>query len=146
MSGLKISSPAFSHNGMMPDKYTCHGEDVSPPLQIDGVPAEAKSLAIVVDDPDAPMSTWVHWIIWNIDPSKTNIGEGESPGTEGINDFDRHSYRGPCPPGGTHRYFFNVYALDKMLDIPDSSEKDDLEWEMEGHVISKGRLVGLFTK
>jgi Raf kinase inhibitor-like YbhB/YbcL family protein len=146
MAELKISSPAFAHNTMIPDKYTCHGENISPPLRISGVPNDAKTLLLIMDDPDAPMGTWVHWIVWNIGPSITEIPENSVPGTEGINDFDRHSYGGPCPPSGTHRYFFKFYALDKELKIPKESEKDDLEWEIEGHVLAKGELIGLYKK
>jgi len=145
---LKIRSPAFEHNGFIPSKYTCDGQDVSPQLNIEGIPSEAKSLVLIVDDPDAPMGTWVHWVVWNIPvTSRTSrIEEASVPGVEGINDFGKHSYGGPCPPSGTHRYFFKVYALDTMLELDPSSKKADVERAMQGHVLAKEELIGLYKR
>ena len=145
MKGLTISSPAFKNNGFIPPKYTCDGNDVNPPLNIEGVPKETQSLALIVDDPDAPMGTWDHWVVWNIPPAE-KIMENSVPGTEGLNDFRRRSYGGPCPPSGTHRYFFKVYALDTRLDLSPSSRKKDVERAMKGHVIAEGELVGLYRR
>jgi len=145
MKELTISSPAFKNNGFIPPKYTCDGNDVNPPLNIEGVPKETQSLALIVDDPDAPMGTWDHWVVWNIPPAE-KIMENSVPGTEGLNDFRRRSYGGPCPPSGTHRYFFKVYALDTRLDLSPSSRKKDVERAMKGHVIAEGELVGLYRR
>jgi len=142
---LTISSPVFKNNGFIPPKYTCDGNDVNPPLNIEGVPKETQSLALIVDDPDAPMGTWDHWVVWNIPPAE-KIMENSVPGTEGLNDFRRRSYGGPCPPSGTHRYFFKVYALDTRLDLSPSSRKKDVERAMKGHVIAEGELVGLYRR
>jgi len=142
---LTISSPVFKNNGFIPQKYTCDGNDVNPPLNIEGVPKETQSLALIVDDPDAPMGTWDHWVVWNIPPAE-KIMENSVPGTEGLNDFRRRSYGGPCPPSGTHRYFFKVYALDTRLDLSPSSRKKDVERAMKGHVIAEGELVGLYRR
>jgi len=135
----------FKNNGFIPQKYTCDGNDVNPPLNIEGVPKETQSLALIVDDPDAPMGTWDHWVVWNIPPAE-KIMENSVPGTEGLNDFRRRSYGGPCPPSGTHRYFFKVYALDTRLDLSPSSRKKDVERAMKGHVIAEGELVGLYRR
>lgn len=145
MNELKITSPAFKNNGFIPVKYTCDGDDVNPPLKIDGIPKETKSLAIIVDDPDAPMGTWVHWVVWNISPTE-KIEESSAPGVEGLNDFNKHSYGGPCPPSGTHRYFFKIYALDTKLDIKTNSRKEDVERVMKGHILAKGEIVGLYSR
>jgi hypothetical protein len=135
----------FKHNGYIPAKYTCDGENVNPPLNIRGFPKETKSLVLIVDDPDAPMGTWDHWVVWNISPRET-IKENTVPGTEGLNDFRKHSYGGPCPPSGTHRYFFKVYALDTMLELSPNSKKRDVEKAMIGHMLSKGEIVGLYRR
>ncbi len=145
MKELTIRSPVFENNKLIPAKYTCDGEDVNPPLAIDGAPDETKSMVLVVDDPDAPMGTWDHWIVWNIPPTK-KIEENTVPGTEGINDFRKHSYGGPCPPSGTHRYFFKVYALDAKLDLSSNSRKKYVEKAMQGHILAKGELVGLYRR
>lgn len=145
MKELTIRSPVFENNKLIPAKYTCDGEDVNPPLTIDGAPDETKSMVLVVDDPDAPMGTWDHWIVWNIPPTK-KIEENTVPGTEGINDFRKHSYGGPCPPSGTHRYFFKVYALDAKLDLSSNSRKKYVEKAMQGHILAKGELVGLYRR
>lgn len=145
MPELKITSPAFQHNGLIPAKYTCDGEDINPALQVEGVPEGTQSLALVVDDPDAPMGTWDHWTVWNIPPSN-QVKENSVPGTEGRNSFRRNNYGGPCPPGGTHRYFFKVYALDVKLTLNPNSNKKDLEKAMQGHVLAKGEIIGKYAR
>jgi Raf kinase inhibitor-like YbhB/YbcL family protein len=145
MKQLRINSSAFENNGYIPSKYTCDGEDVNPPLNIEGLPKETLSLTLIVDDPDAPMGTWDHWIVWNIEPTE-KVEENKVPGIEGINDFHRHSYGGPCPPSGTHRYFFKVYALDTMLDLDVNSRKKDVERAIKHHIIAKGHVIGLYKR
>lgn len=143
---MKLTSPVFKNNQMIPSIYTCQGKNVSPPLQISETPNNTKSLALIVDDPDAPMGTWVHWIVWDISPQKVGISEGETPGKQGKNDFGDLNYGGPCPPSGTHRYFFKLYALDSVPKLPEGSTKDDLLKGMEGHIIEKIELIGLYKK
>jgi len=145
MRELAVTSPVFVDGGRIPLKYTCDGDNVNPPLNIKGIPEGTKSLVLIVDDPDAPMGTWVHWVVWNI-PPKEEIRENSVPGTEGMNDFRKRSYGGPCPPSGTHRYFFRVYALDTKLDLAPSSRKKDVEGAMKGHIIAEGQLVGLYSR
>jgi len=142
---LRITSPSFQNNGAIPAKYTCDGNDVNPPLNITGIPREAKSLVLIVDDPDASMGTFVHWVVWNI-PPKERIEENSVPGVEGMNDFRKRSYGGPCPPSGTHRYFFKLYALDVKLDLKTNSRKEDVEKAIEGHVLARGEIVGLYRR
>ncbi len=145
MKELRITSSAFVHEGFIPAKYTCDGDDINPPLEIDGIPERAQSLVLIVDDPDAPMGTWDHWVVWNIPPAK-KIEENSVPGTEGLNDFGKHSYGGPCPPSGTHRYFFKIYALDTKLALNPNSRKKDVERAMEAHVLAKGEILGLYAR
>jgi len=148
MGELKIISSAFPSDGSIPAKYTCDGADLSPPLEIGDVPAPAKSLALIVDDPDAPVGNWVHWVVWNIDPGIREVGEGKVParGIEGKNDWGRNSYGGPCPPSGTHRYFFKLFALDTTLNLGHATTKKDLERAMEGHILARGQLIGLYKR
>ena len=145
MEILSVSSPVFKNNELIPVKYTCDGEDVNPPLVIQGLPKETGSLVLIVDDPDAPMGTWDHWIVFNIRPTN-RIEENTIPGIEGVNTWERHSYGGPCPPSGTHRYFFKVYALDSLLTLNSSVNKKDVEKAMQGHLLAKGELVGLYSR
>ena len=145
MVELKISSQAFENNGVIPVKYTCDGDDVNPPLNIEGIPEKAESLVLIVDDPDAPIQTWVHWVVWNIPPTG-RIEEKSVPGIEGMNSFKRRSYGGPCPPFGTHRYFFKVYVLDTKLDLNPNSSKKDVERAIEGHVLAKGEIIALYSR
>ncbi len=148
MDEIALTSPAFQNNGDIPAKYTCQGDDVNPPLKISGTPEGAKSIVLIMDDPDAPAGTWDHWVVWNIRPATTEINENSvPPGTvQGKNSWGRNGYGGPCPPSGKHRYFFRLYALDIELDIPQSSGKVDVEKAMEGHVIGRTHLVGLYQK
>jgi len=145
MEELTITSSVFENKGVIPAKYTCDGENVNPPLSVDGVPEGTESLVLIVDDPDAPMGTWDHWVVWNIPPAK-KIEENSVPGTEGLNDFGKHSYGGPCPPSGTHRYFFKFYALDRKLDLPSNSRKRNVEKAMEEHILAKGQIIGLYSR
>jgi Raf kinase inhibitor-like YbhB/YbcL family protein len=142
---LYITSPAFENNGFVPSKYTCDGADVNPPLKIKDIPKGTESLVLIVDDPDAPMGTWDHWIVWNIPPTVA-IDEDSVPGIEGMNDFKKHSYGGPCPPSGTHRYFFKVYALDTSLHLDSNARKEDVERAMEGHILAEGEMVGRYSR
>lgn len=142
---MKLTSPEFKNNDYIPMKFTCQGDDVSPELTIDGVPLKAKSLALIVDDPDAPIGMWVHWVVYNI-PIVSKIEEGAIPGKQCINDFGRKDYGGPCPPSGTHRYFFKIYALDRELDLKEGARKKDLEKAMDAHILEEAELVGLYVK
>jgi hypothetical protein len=143
--GMKILSPEFQSSGFIPKKFTCQGEDVNPALIIEDIPKEAKSLALIVDDPDAPMGTWVHWVAFDI-PLINRAEENSIPGKQGRNDFGREDYGGPCPPSGTHRYFFKIYALDKILNLTEGITKEELEKAMEGHILGQAELIGLYKK
>ena len=142
---MKLVSPAFAHNTIIPKKYTCQGEDISPPLTISDIPEGTVSLALINDDPDAPMATWDHWLIWNIKPVE-EIKEDSVPGTQGKNSWGRNDYGGPCPPSGTHRYFFKLYALNCELDLQQGATKAELEAAMEGHILERAELIGLYKK
>jgi Raf kinase inhibitor-like YbhB/YbcL family protein len=154
---MAITSSAFSHNGAIPKAYTCEGSDKSPPLAWAGVPPAAKSLALIVDDPDAPdpaapKMTWVHWVLYNLPPSATGLAEGIEPkalpaGTlEGVNDWQRTGYGGPCPPIGRHRYFHKLYALDVVLPDLKKPNKAALEKAMQGHIMAQAQLIGTYQK
>ena len=145
---MKIESPVFSNNQSIPPKYTCDGENINPPLKISNVPEEAKSLVLIVDDPDAPMGTWVHWTVWNISPQTKEIPEGAKleGAVEGVTDFGSSGYGGPCPPSGKHRYFFKLYAIDRNLDLDSSAKKKDIEAAMEGHILEQAQLIGLYER
>jgi Raf kinase inhibitor-like YbhB/YbcL family protein len=148
MKGLKMVSPAFKHNEFIPKKYTCDGEDINPPFLIENIPSGAKSLALIVDDPDAPAGMWVHWVVWNINPDIREIKENSLPkgAQQGVSDFRKNNYGGPCPPSGSHRYFFKLYALDTMLNLGSKAKKSDLERAMKGHILEKAELVGLYRR
>ena len=152
-----LHSPAFSHQGSIPRPYTCQGKDISPPLEWSGVPEGTRSLALIVDDPDAPdpaapRMTWVHWLLYNLPPTASGLMEGVAPdllpeGTlEGVNDWHRTGYGGPCPPVGRHRYFHKLYALDTLLPDLGRPDKPTLEAAMKGHVIASAELVGTYAK
>lgn len=144
---MNLKSSAFGHNGEIPSLYTCDGWNISPPLDIMDVPSTAQSLVLVVEDQDAPGGVWDHWIVFNIDPSVKEISTGEQPsGVAGKGSSDNATYIGPCPPNGTHRYLFTVYALDKILNLPAGSKKDEIMKAMEGHVIDKAVLIGIYTR
>lgn len=142
---MKVSSPAFKSNGFIPAKYTCDGENINPALNVEGIPEKTKCLAIIMDDPDAPLGTWVHWVAWNI-PVTHHIKENDLHGEEGLNDFQTRNYSGPCPPNGAHHYFFKVYALDDLLTLPGSATKHLLEKAMSEHIMAFGELVGLYKR
>lgn len=147
ISTLKITSPSFENEAPIPEKHTHEGKDISPELNIEGTPIHVLSLAVIVDDPDAPLGDFVHWIAWNMDPDLKKIKEGFKPEHEGMNDFGDIGYKGPYPPEGRqHRYFFKVFALDKILKLPERATKADLLKAMEGHILAKGELVGTFER
>jgi|SRR3989344_9520213 len=145
---MTITSPAFENNQPIPDKYTCKGENISPPLLFSDAPAEAQSLVLIVDDPDAPGKTWAHWVVYNIDPKTTEVKENMVPnkGKQALTDFGKSGYGGPCPPSGTHRYFFKLYALDdKLTNLPNFTDKDMLEEVMQDRVLAQAELIGVFS-
>jgi Raf kinase inhibitor-like YbhB/YbcL family protein len=145
---MQLNSSAFGNNQSIPTKYTCDDGDINPPLSISDVPASAKILVLIVNDPDAPSGNWIHWLVWNIDPSTREITEGSVPGgaTEGTNSFGKIGYGGPCPPSGTHRYVFSLYALDVVLDLSSDANVRDVEAVMSGHIIDQAALIGLYQK
>ncbi len=138
---MKIECPDFQNNGFIPAKFTCVGENVAPDFSFSEIPEGTKGLALIVDDPDAPGGDFVHLLVWNI-PSSGDI----SKGVQGVNGFGENKYGGPCPPSGTHRYFFKLYALDSLLELPTTSTKPDLLSAMESHVLAKSELLGKFSK
>ena len=142
---LQISSPSFKDNDFIPLKFTCEGESISPALQVKNIPANTKTLAIIVDDPDAPNGPFVHWVVWNMPPAET-IPEKTVAGTMGKNGRGAKGYTGPCPPTGVHHYHFNVYALDTNLDLPEGAGKEELKNAMKGHILGSGELIGLYKK
>ena len=143
---MKITSSAFQQGAEIPSKFSCNGANTSPPLQISDVPSGAKSLVLIVDDPDAPSGLFTHWIVWNISPQTSTIAEGNAPkGVHGTNDFGKSGYGGPCPPSGTHRYYFKVFALDRELDLPSGSKRSQLDVAMKGHVVAQGELMGRYS-
>jgi Raf kinase inhibitor-like YbhB/YbcL family protein len=146
MKNLTVKSPAFRPNDTIPKKYTCDGQDINPAIIIEETPKQAKSLALIVDDPDASKGIFDHWIVWNIPPSTTMILENSVPGIEGLNSARQVGFTGPCPPSGTHRYFFKVFALDTELSLVTKSSKKDLEKAMLGHILAKGELIGLCSR
>jgi hypothetical protein len=141
---LAFTSPAFSHGGDIPSQFTCKGEDINPRLEIHGTPSAAKSLVLIIDDPDAPGGLFTHWIVWNIAPSTTGIAQKSVPngGVEGTNDFGKKGYGGPCPPSGTHRYVFHIFALDQKLDLHGGARRGALDKAMGGHVIARDEFTG----
>jgi len=146
-SSISITSSSFQAGGDIPAKFTCDGTNVSPALQIGGVPNEAKSLVLIVDDPDAPRGLFTHWIIWNIDPKTTRVAENSAPaaGVQGTNDFGKRNYGGPCPPSGTHRYFFKIFALDTKLELKPGARRAELDAAMRGHVLAQGELMARYS-
>ncbi len=150
---FSLSSPAFEPGGMIPSEYICDGADFSPPLECRDIPADAKSLALICDDPDAPVGTWVHWVLYNWPASEPRLPENIPPKRElengarqGINDFRKIGYGGPCPPAGIHRYFFKLYALDDFLNLPPGATKVQLLKAMEGHILVQAQLVGKYRR
>ncbi|MBI4452686.1 YbhB/YbcL family Raf kinase inhibitor-like protein [Candidatus Woesearchaeota archaeon] len=144
---MELTSSAFANNRQIPSEYTCDSSDLSPPLTINDVPANAKSLILISDDPDAPVGTWDHWVVFNIPPTITQIPKGTEPnGIAGKNSWSRIGYGGPCPPSGTHRYFFKLYALDTMLNLPEGSTKKQIEAAMQNHILAKAELIGFYKR
>lgn len=150
---IELKSKAFDNGGVIPEKYTCDGDDISPPLSWKSVPKETKSIALICDDPDAPTGTWVHWVVYNLPPDLRELKENiiperkiENGGIQGMNDFKKIGYGGPCPPGGTHRYFFKIYALDTVIDLGPGATKSHLLIAMEGHILAKEDLMGKYSR
>lgn len=150
---MKIKSLAFQEGGKIPRKYTCDDKDVSPPLFWEDIPEDTKSLALICDDPDAPMGTWVHWVIYDLDPAINELPENvpiteilDNGGIQGRNDFRRIGYGGPCPPGGIHRYYFKLYALNIKLDLGPGLTKSELLRAMEGHILDECQLMGKYSR
>lgn len=148
MSKVSLTSSVFKHEENIPKKFTCQGENINPELNIENVPEETKSIVLIMDDPDAPVGTWDHWIIWNIEPNTTKIPENSIPENSvvGKNGWGRNDYGGPCPPSGTHRYFFKLYCLNKKLDLSKDSKKKDVEKAMKGNIVSETVLMGKYKK
>jgi Raf kinase inhibitor-like YbhB/YbcL family protein len=150
---LDIRSSAFEEGELIPEKYTCDGEDVSPPLSWTQIPKETKSIVLICDDPDAPMGTWVHWVLFGLSPDTLELPEGISYEKEvlggakhGLNDFRRYGYGGPCPPGGTHRYFFKLYAVDTQVDLNAGATKNEVLNAIKGHILAEGKLMGRYSR
>lgn len=153
MMEIKILSEAFEEGGMIPIKYTCDDVDVSPPLEWDSVPEGTMSLALISEDPDAPAGTWTHWVIFNLPANIRELPEDvpkqrmlKNGAKQGLNDFGRIGYGGPCPPGGTHRYYFGLYALNAKIDLEAGATKEQLLKAMEGHVLAEGQLMGRYKR
>ena len=148
MTEMKLTSSAFLNATAIPGTYTCDGKDLNPPLSITGVPREAKSLALVMDDPDAPAGVWVHWVLWNIDPGTARIEQGSTPAgaQQGLNSWQRTGYGGPCPPSGTHRYYFRLYALKERLELQAQATRKELDRAMAGKVLAHCELLGLYGR
>lgn len=146
-SSISLTSSAFQAGGDIPAKFTCNGADESPELKIGGVPSEAKSLVLIVDDPDAPRGLFTHWMVWNIDPKTTDIAGNGAPagGVQGTNDFGKRNYGGPCPPSGTHRYFFRLFALDTKLDLKPGARRAELDAAMRGHTLAQGEMMARYA-
>jgi hypothetical protein len=142
---MQIKCPLFDINETIPEKYTCAGENVNPPLEINDIPDNTKSLVLIVDDPDAPGGTFTHWVVYNMDPIK-KIEEDSIPGTQGLNDFKKADYRGPCPPNGEHQYFFKLYALDTKLSLDQGTEREKVISEMQDHIIDSCNTMGVYSK
>ena len=150
---MKITSSAFEEGDMIPSKYTCDGENISPPLSWSEAPTGTKTFAIICDDPDAPAGTWVHWVVYNIPAGTTELPEAvpvkkepDNGAVQGLNDFRKTGYGGPCPPSGTHRYFFKIYALDAKPDLTGDVTKDILLDAMKGHILAQGQLIGKYSR
>ncbi len=152
---MTITSTAFQPNGTIPSKYTCDGENINPPITFSKVPKEAKSLVLIIDDPDAvpagrqtPSKTFTHWVVYNIPPSTLQILEGEIPpnSMQGMTDFGKTRYGGPCPPSGVHRYFFKLFALDSNLELKVGASKEEVLKAMKNHLLESTELIGLYGK
>ena len=145
---MNLTSPDFSEGENIPERSTCDGKDISPTLKIDGIPKGAKSLVLIVDDPDAPGGNFTHWLIWNIVPDLTEIIANKLPAhaLQGVNDFGKSKYSGPCPPAGVHRYYFRLYALDTTLTLPQTSKRKVVDSAMKGHIVGDATLMGRYAR
>lgn len=145
---MKITSSAFQEGGTIPEKFSKNGQNVNPELRIEGVPAEAKSLALIVDDPDAPVGLFTHWLVWSIDPKTSEVAENSVPkgAVQGTNDFPGSGYDGPQPPSGAHRYYFKIFALDRVLDLKSGAKRRDVDAAMRGHILAQSELMGRYSK
>ena len=150
---FELQSPAFTNDGEIPRQYTCDGTDVSPPLAWQNPPSGTRSFTLIADDPDAPVGTWVHWVIYNLPADTIGMVENlpstedvKGGGLQGKNDFEKIGYGGPCPPSGTHRYFFRIYALDNELPLKAGAPKAEVEKAMAGHVVAQAQLMGTYRK
>jgi len=150
---IKVKSTAFEEGGMIPKRYTCDGMDISPPLAWTSIPEGTKSIALICDDPDAPMGTWVHWVLFNLPPDTKQLSENVPPqkklgngALHGINDFRKIGYGGPCPPSGTHRYYFKVYALNTEINLKAGITKTKLQKAMKKHILAEGQLMGKYSR
>lgn len=153
MMTLQVTSPVFEDGGMIPQQYTCDDANISPPLSWEAVPQETRSLALICDDPDAPGGTFVHWVVYDLPADLEELPENlprdktfPIGGEQGINSTEEMGYMGPCPPSGTHRYFFKIYALDKQLNLPAGETKDKLLKAMEGHILAQGQIMGRYQR
>jgi hypothetical protein len=145
---MQIKSNAFENNRNIPSKYTADGQDINPDLEISEIPSEAKTIVLIVDDPDAPAGTWTHWLVWNIQVSgnKAIIQEDSIPGIQGQNDFNKNNWGGPAPPSGEHRYFFRAYALSSELDLEEKASRQQLEQAMQGKILAQAELIGKYSR
>jgi Raf kinase inhibitor-like YbhB/YbcL family protein len=145
---MNVSSSAFNESGTIPEKFSKNGQNISPELRVEGAPGDAKSLALIADDPDAPVGLFTHWLVWNIDPKIKQIAEGSAPSgaVQGKNDFGEIGYGGPQPPSGTHRYYFKIFALDRTLDLKPGAKRKELDAAMKGHILAQGELMGRYSK
>lgn len=145
ISPLKVTSPDFRDGGYIPIRFTCDGKDINPALLIDGIPEETRSLVLIVEDPDVPLTTFTQWLVWNIPPTH-RIEENSIPGVQGLNTVGKNPYRGPCPAAGPQRYIFKIYALDRLLDLQATSKRSDVDKAMTGHILAAGQLTGVYDR
>lgn len=145
---MKLTSPDFSEGSSIPERFTCDGEDISPTLIIDDVPKATKSLVLIVDDPDAPMGTFTHWLLWGMNPDLIEIVADSLPSeaVPGVNDFGTRKYGGPCPPSGVHRYYFRLYAIDTMLELAPKSKRQEVDAAIKGHIVAQTTLMGRYSR
>lgn len=148
MAQMKLSSPAFVPNGAIPQKFSCDGDNVNPRLVMEKIPVEAKCLVLIMDDPDAPAGTWVHWVLWNVDPRTTEIAENSIPAEsmQGANSWGKTGYGGPCPPSGTHRYYFRLFALNELLTLPQTADRKAVDRAMQGKILDRCELMGTYRR
>lgn len=142
---MKITSPAFKNGESIPATYTCDGRNINPPFSLGKIPKTAKCLAVIADDPESPSGDWLHWLVWNI-PVTHHLKEGDVHGETGINDFGRYGYGGPCAPDGLHHYTFKIYALDALLNLPETTTKQELVKEMSQHIIGYAEITGHYRR